>query len=54
MANTPNPTEVSDGWNSLRYEAYSDGDVKPLSLHLGYGYSKIGSNLLMARRRTQN
>ncbi len=30
--------------------AYAAGNVKPLSLHLGYGYSRIASNLLLARR----
>lgn len=31
--------------------AYSAPGVKPLPLRLGYGYGKVGSNLLMARRR---
>jgi hypothetical protein len=35
-------------------KAYSEADVKPMSLHLGYGFSKIGSNLLFARRRAGN
>jgi hypothetical protein len=35
---------------SLR-TAYSEPGVKPLALRLGYGYGKVGSNLLMARRR---
>ncbi len=35
-------------------KAYSEADVKPMSLRLGYGFSKIGSNLLFARRRTGN
>jgi hypothetical protein len=30
-------------------KAYESGGVKPLSLHLGYGYSRIASNLLLAR-----
>lgn len=33
-------------------KAYSQAGVKPLSLRLGYGYAKIGSDLLLARRRT--
>lgn len=35
-------------------KAYSEASVKPLSLHLGYGYARIGSNLLLARRRMRN
>jgi hypothetical protein len=35
-------------------KAYSEAGVKPLSLHLGYGYARIGSDLLLARRRTGN
>lgn len=32
-------------------KAYASGSAKPLSLHLGYGYSRITSNLLLARRK---
>lgn len=32
-------------------KAYREDGVKPLSLRLGYGYSKIASNLLLAKRR---
>lgn len=38
---------------SLR-NAYSEPGVKPLSLRLGYGYAKVGSNLLLARRRKRS
>jgi hypothetical protein len=31
-------------------KAYLAGDVKPLSLRLGYGFGKVTSNLLLARR----
>jgi hypothetical protein len=31
-------------------KAYREARVKPLSMHLGYGYAKIGSDLLLARR----
>jgi hypothetical protein len=31
-------------------KAYESGAVKPLSLHMGYGYSRISSNLLLARQ----
>lgn len=31
-------------------KAYESGAVKPLSLHMGYGYSRIASNLLLARQ----
>lgn len=34
--------------------AYDEASVKPLSLRIGYGYSKIASNLLLARRRSRN
>jgi hypothetical protein len=32
-------------------KAYGESAVKPLPLRLGYGFSKIASNLLLARRR---
>ncbi len=38
----------------LLQKAFSESDVKPLPLRLGYGYSKIPSNLLLARRRSKN
>lgn len=31
-------------------EAYASGEAKPLALRLGYGYSRIASNLLLATR----
>jgi hypothetical protein len=31
-------------------KAYESTGVKPLSLRLGYGYSKVASNLLLAKR----
>ena len=31
-------------------KAYESGNAKPLSLRIGYGYSKIASNLLLAKR----
>jgi len=31
-------------------KAYQAGGVKPLSLHVGYGFSRIASNLLLAKR----
>jgi hypothetical protein len=31
-------------------KAYATGNSKPLSMHLGYGYSRIASNLLLAKR----
>ncbi len=31
--------------------AYAAGGAKPLALQLGYGYGRVGSNLLMARRK---
>jgi hypothetical protein len=31
-------------------EAYQASEVKPLALHIGYGYSRIASNLLFATR----
>ncbi len=34
--------------------AYTEAGVKPLSLRLGYGYAKIASDLLLAKRRTGN
>jgi hypothetical protein len=33
-------------------KAYEAGGAKPLTLRLGYGYSKVASNLLLARRLT--
>ena len=35
-------------------KAYDESPVKPLALRLGYGYSKIASNWLLARRRSKN
>ena len=32
-------------------KAYQAGGAKPLSMHMGYGFRKITSNLLLARRR---
>ncbi len=31
-------------------KAFESGGAKPLALRIGYGYSKIASNLLLARR----
>jgi hypothetical protein len=31
-------------------EAYKQPGTKPLPMHVGYGYKKITSNLLLARR----
>ncbi len=35
-------------------KAYNESAVKPLPLRLGYGYSKVASNLLLARRRSRD
>jgi len=32
-------------------KAYESGGAKPLALHMGYGYSRIASNLLLAGRQ---
>jgi hypothetical protein len=33
-------------------KAYGDGGVKPLPMRIGYGYGKVASNLLLAKRST--
>ena len=35
-------------------KAYKAGGAKPLSMHVGYGFQKITSNLLLARRTASN
>jgi hypothetical protein len=35
-------------------KAYESGGAKPLGFHIGYGFSRVPSNLLLARRKPAN